>query len=141
MANRSLRLTDAYSVGIKLHRQLRGGSVLTNTLTALEGPFETLEDGYPEWHPAPYPFHGMLRLFLYREITGQSYRSLTQYAELVEVFGIERIPDESVLSRTWRNRFANAVERQLLKGKTYGDSKKHPDTDEQERLYGWWLGG
>ncbi|RYJ08081.1 CBS domain-containing protein [Halogeometricum borinquense] len=36
---------------------------------------------------------------------------------------------------------ANAVERQLLKGKTYGKSKKHPDTDEQEQLYGWWLGG
>ncbi|WP_255196206.1 CBS domain-containing protein [Halorarius litoreus] len=36
---------------------------------------------------------------------------------------------------------ANAVERQLLKGKTYGDSKKHPDTDEQAQLYGWWLGG
>ena len=36
---------------------------------------------------------------------------------------------------------ANAVERQLLKGKTYGDSKKHPDTAEQEQLYGWWLGG
>jgi CBS domain-containing protein len=36
---------------------------------------------------------------------------------------------------------ANAVERQLLKGKTYGETKKHPDTDEQEQLYGWWLGG
>jgi CBS domain-containing protein len=36
---------------------------------------------------------------------------------------------------------ANAVERQLLKGKTYRQSKKHPDTDEQEQLYGWWLGG
>ncbi|MFC6863905.1 CBS domain-containing protein [Halomicroarcula sp. GCM10025817] len=36
---------------------------------------------------------------------------------------------------------ANAVERQLLKGKTYGQSKKHPDTDEQAQLYGWWLGG
>ena len=36
---------------------------------------------------------------------------------------------------------ANAVERQLLKGKTYGQSKKHPDTAEQEQLYGWWLGG
>ena len=35
---------------------------------------------------------------------------------------------------------ANAVERQLLKGKTYGQSKKHPDSDEQEQLYGWWLG-
>jgi CBS domain-containing protein len=36
---------------------------------------------------------------------------------------------------------ANAVERQLLKGKTYDQSKKHPDADERERLYGWWLGG
>ena len=36
---------------------------------------------------------------------------------------------------------ANTVERQLLKGKTYAQSKKHPDTEEQERLYGWWLGG
>lgn len=36
---------------------------------------------------------------------------------------------------------ANAVERQLLKGKTYGRSKKHPDSDEREQLYGWWLGG
>jgi len=35
---------------------------------------------------------------------------------------------------------ANAVERQLLKGKTYGQSKKHPDADSQEHLYGWWLG-
>jgi hypothetical protein len=36
---------------------------------------------------------------------------------------------------------ANAIERQLLRGKTYGRSKKHPSADEQERLYGWWLGG
>ncbi|MFC7130636.1 CBS domain-containing protein [Haloferax chudinovii] len=36
---------------------------------------------------------------------------------------------------------ANAVERQLLKGKTYGQSKKHSDSNEQEQLYGWWLGG
>ncbi|TMT77887.1 CBS domain-containing protein [Haloterrigena sp. H1] len=36
---------------------------------------------------------------------------------------------------------ANTVERQLLKGKTYGQSKKHPDAEEEEKLYGWWLGG
>ncbi|WP_136717540.1 CBS domain-containing protein [Halorientalis salina] len=36
---------------------------------------------------------------------------------------------------------ANTVERQLLKGKTYGQSKKHPSEAEQEELYGWWLGG
>jgi CBS domain-containing protein len=36
---------------------------------------------------------------------------------------------------------ANAVERQLLKGKTYRQSKKPPDADERQQLYGWWLGG
>ncbi|WP_255196540.1 CBS domain-containing protein [Halorarius litoreus] len=36
---------------------------------------------------------------------------------------------------------ANALERQLLKGKTYGQSKKDPDMEPQEHLYGWWLGG
>jgi hypothetical protein len=36
---------------------------------------------------------------------------------------------------------ANKVERQILKGKTYAQSKKRPDNREQERLYGWWLGG
>ncbi|MDS0301091.1 CBS domain-containing protein [Halogeometricum sp. S1BR25-6] len=35
----------------------------------------------------------------------------------------------------------NAVERQLLKGKTYGQSKKRSDAEEQAPLYGWWLGG
>mgnify|MGYP006272129069 CR=1 FL=1 len=36
---------------------------------------------------------------------------------------------------------ANAVERQLLKGKTYGQSKKQSDAEAQDHLYGWWLGG
>jgi CBS domain-containing protein len=36
---------------------------------------------------------------------------------------------------------ANAIERQILKGKTYGQSKKPRDPEEQEKLYGWWLGG
>ena len=36
---------------------------------------------------------------------------------------------------------ANKVERQILKGKTNGQSKKRPDDRTQERLYGWWLGG
>ncbi|WP_435362176.1 CBS domain-containing protein [Haloarchaeobius sp. DFWS5] len=36
---------------------------------------------------------------------------------------------------------ANAIERQVLKGKTYGQSKKNPEAEPQEHLYGWWLGG
>jgi hypothetical protein len=35
----------------------------------------------------------------------------------------------------------NTVEPQLLKGKTCGQLKKHPEIDEQEQLYGWWFGG
>jgi CBS domain-containing protein len=36
---------------------------------------------------------------------------------------------------------ANKVERQILKGKTYGRSKKRSDNRERESLYGWWIGG
>lgn len=36
---------------------------------------------------------------------------------------------------------ANATERQLLTGKTYGQSKKQSDAEAQEHLYGRWLGG
>lgn len=36
---------------------------------------------------------------------------------------------------------ANTIERQLLKGKTYQQSKKPRSDADQERLYGWWLGG
>ena len=49
-----------------------------------------------------------VKLFYYREITGESYRSLTRQQELADLFGLEKIPDESVLSRTWRNRFDDA---------------------------------
>lgn len=69
-------------------------------LTDLRLQIKTLEDDYPEWHPAPYSFHGMLRLFSYLEVTGDSYRSLTRHPKLDDVFGLKRIPDESVLSRT-----------------------------------------
>jgi hypothetical protein len=51
----------------------------------------------------------MVRLFLYREITGESYRTLGQYPELAGVFGLKRIPGESVLSRVWRYRFDEGV--------------------------------
>ncbi|NHN42978.1 transposase [Halorubellus sp. JP-L1] len=75
----------------------------------MAGPFDLLDDSYPKWHPAPHSFEGMVRLFLYRELTGESYRSLTKYPELASVFGLDKIPDESVLSRTWRNRFDDAT--------------------------------
>ncbi|USZ67214.1 CBS domain-containing protein [Halorussus salilacus] len=35
----------------------------------------------------------------------------------------------------------NMVERQILEGKTHGQTKKHPDAEYWERMYGWWLTG
>jgi CBS domain-containing protein len=34
---------------------------------------------------------------------------------------------------------ANALERQILEGKTYGQSKKHPEQEYWDRIYGWYL--
>nr|WP_276410944.1 transposase [Halomicroarcula sp. XH51] len=105
MACQERRLTDAYLVGVTLTEALKADQSLCTALRTLEGSFNSLNDGYPEWHPAPHSFEGMVRLFLYRELTGESYRSLAQYPELAVAFHLEKIPDESVLSRTWRNRF------------------------------------
>ena len=105
MACQEQLLTDAYIVGTKLRTALESDQSLCTALRQLAGPFGLLDDGYPEWHPAPHSFEGMMRLFIYRELTGKSYRALTRYPELADVFRLEKIPDESVLSRTWRNRF------------------------------------
>jgi len=109
MACQERLLTDAYIVGVKLRTALESDHSLWTALRQLAGPFDRLDDGYPEWHPAPYSFEGMVRLFLYRELTGESYRALARYPELADVFWLEKIPDESVLSRTWRNRFDDAT--------------------------------
>ena len=98
-------LSDAYLVSEKLFDGLWAGAPLDPILTRLEGPFEKLEDEYPEWHPNSHSFQGMLKLFLYREISGWSYRRISRHPELAEVFGLENIPSESAMSRTWENRF------------------------------------
>jgi hypothetical protein len=109
MEQRGRRLTDAFVAALELRKHLREGTAFCVALTDLELQIETLEDGYPEWHPASYSFHGMLKLFVYLEITGDSYRSLTRHPELADVFGLDQIPNESVISRTWRNRFDDDV--------------------------------
>ena len=35
----------------------------------------------------------------------------------------------------------NRLERQILEGKEYARSKKHPSPEEKEKLLGWWLAG
>lgn len=52
----------------------------------------------------------MLELFLCRGVTGLSRRYLTECQELAEAFGLDRVPDESILSRTWRKRFNEGVQ-------------------------------
>ncbi|ELZ89511.1 putative transposase (TCE33) [Haloferax elongans ATCC BAA-1513] len=108
-SERACRITNAYKTGIELRDTLQDGVCLRAAVSAVTISTDELEDGYPEWHPAPDSFRGMLRLFIYREITGESYRTLETLQELAEAFGLEHVPDESVLSRTWRNRFDDSV--------------------------------
>jgi hypothetical protein len=103
------RSTHAYVVGVSLRNDLRDGNSLCAAIESIDGPFQTLEDGYPDWHPGPRPFEGILKLFYYREITGQIYRGLAEFPELADVFGLDRIPRASVLSRAWRDRFDDNV--------------------------------
>jgi hypothetical protein len=109
LSDRACRMTHAYKTGIELRETLRDGACLRVAVSEVTVYTEHLEDSYPKWHPAPDSFQGMLRLFIYRDVTGDSYRTLETYQELAEPFGLEHVPDESVLSRTWRNRFDDGV--------------------------------
>ena len=109
LSTRACRMTHAYKTGIELRETLRDGVCLRTAVSEVTIYMEHLEDGYPSWHPAPDSFQGMLRLFIYREITGDSYRTLETYQELAEPFGLEHVSDEAVLSRAWRNRFDDGV--------------------------------
>lgn len=109
LSDRACRMTDAYSAGIEITEQLRVGNSLLTSIAESSIRIELLDDAYPEWHPAPLSFLGMIRLLIYRESTGDSYRELARYQELAEPLGLDHIPDESVLSRTWRRRFDDGV--------------------------------
>jgi len=109
LSDRARRMTAAYSTGIEITAQLRTGNMLASSIAGSSIRTEILDDAYPEWHPASHSFLGMVRLLIYREITGDSYRAVVRYQELAEVFDLDHIPDESVLSRTWRKRFDDSV--------------------------------
>lgn len=114
LSSRACLMTEAYSTGIEITEQLRAGNSLQSSIAESAIQTEYLNDGYPEWHPAPHSFPGMVRLFIYREITGDSYRTLAQYQELAEPLSLDHVPDESVLSRTWRERFDDSI-RELVR--------------------------
>ena len=109
LSDRGCRITHAYETGSELSETLQDGESLRAAVSEVTIYMEHLEDGYPDWHPAPDSFQGMIRLFIYREITGDSYRTLETYQELAEPLGLDHVPDESVLSRTWRERFDDGV--------------------------------
>ena len=109
LSDRARRVTDAYSTGIEISAQLRAGSLLASSIEESTVRIELLDDAYPKWHPAPHSFLGMMRLLIYREITGDSYRQLARYQELAEPLGLDHAPEESVLSRTWHKRFDDDV--------------------------------
>ncbi|KTG10658.1 transposase [Haloprofundus marisrubri] len=88
---------------------MRAGKSLVSSVAESSIQTKYLDDSYPEWHPAPHSFLGMVRLLIYREATGTSYRALARFQELAEPLGLKHIPDESVLSRTWRKRFDDGV--------------------------------
>jgi len=102
-------MTDAYSTGIEITAQLRKGNSLPLSIAESSIRIEFLGDDCPEWHPAPHSFPGMVRLLIYREITGESYRGLSQYQEFAELFDLKVVSEESVLSRTWRKRSTDGV--------------------------------
>ena len=109
LSTRARRMTNAYNTGIEIDEQLREGDSLLLSVADSSIQTEYLNDSYPEWHPTPHSFLGMVRLLIYREATGESYRALARYQELAEPLDLEHIPDESVLSRTWRKRFDDGV--------------------------------
>ena len=109
LSARACRMTHAYNTGIEITEKLRAGDSLLSSVADSSIQTEYLDDSYPEWHPAPHSFLGMVRLLIYREATGESYRALARYQELAEPLDLEHIPDESVLSRTWHKRFDDGV--------------------------------
>ncbi|MDQ2074786.1 hypothetical protein RBH20_19860 [Haloarcula sp. H-GB4] len=76
LPERTCRRTHAYKTGIELRDTLGYGTCLRGAVSGVTLYTEQLEDAYPEWHPAFDSFQGMLRLFMYREIMCESYRTI-----------------------------------------------------------------
>ncbi|WP_442908249.1 transposase [Halobacterium sp. KA-6] len=106
-------LCEAYQLGIAIRNELQHTDLVT-AVENLDHSVDSIEDGYPSWHPAPLSFRAMVLSFVFMEITGDSYaefaRRLTRQPEVATIFGFSRVPDESAFSRAWRNRFDDACQ-------------------------------
>jgi len=70
-------LCEAYQLRIIIRNKLRE----TNLVTAFENldhSIDSIEDGYPAWHPAPLSFRAMVFSFVFVEITGDSYADFSR---------------------------------------------------------------
>ena len=79
LSARACRMTHAYNTGIEITEKLRAGDSLLSSVADNSIQTEYLDVNHPEWHPAPHSFLGMIRLLIYREATGESYRALAQW--------------------------------------------------------------
>ena len=106
-------LCEAYQLGIAIRNDLHESDLVT-AFENLDHSIDSVEDGYPAWHPGPLSFRAMVLSFVFMEITGESYaaftRRLTRHPEVASSWGFSRVPDESAFSRAWRNRFDDAVQ-------------------------------
>ncbi|GAB7120272.1 transposase [Natrinema pallidum] len=109
---RTRYLCEAYQLGIAIRNDLQDADLIT-IFENLDHSIDTIEDGYPAWHPSPLSFHAMVLAFVFMEITGDSYaaftRRLSRQPEVATLLGFSRVPDASAFSRAWRNRFDDAV--------------------------------
>ncbi|OYR85670.1 transposase, partial [Halorubrum ezzemoulense] len=105
-------LCEAYQLGITIRNELKKADLVT-AFENLDHSIDTIEDGYPAWHPAPLSFRAIILSFVFMKITGDSYaefsRRLTRQPEVATILGFSRVPDESAFSRAWRNRFDDAA--------------------------------
>jgi len=77
----------------------------TNLVTAFENldhSIDSIEDGYPAWHPAPLSFRAMVFSFVFVEITvthtPTSVDDLPDNRKSPLFLGFSRVPDESAFS-------------------------------------------
>lgn len=83
---------------------------ITNVIANLDIPTDSFEDRYEKDYSHQFDFDAIIRVLLYRQISGFSLRetaeSLRRWAYLQYRFGLDRAPTQQTLSHTRRRRFS-----------------------------------
>jgi len=101
------RMTDTFAISLELKERLQRGTSLYDAFEALTIRFRFQRINILSGTPHHIRFAAWSNCFTTGK-SPESYRSLTRQQELADLFGLDKIPGESVLSRTWRNRFDDA---------------------------------